>query len=600
MSQKKEFGFKKLLPDLFLFEDTCNVYVLKNGEDSVVVDFGSGVWMENLNKIGVRSIRHVFLTHAHRDQCYGLSRCQEWPFEVHASVDDLEFYRTEALGQFWKKFQLSGCPKNYSAPRFPMPFVKGDMGESGEVVWEGIRICVIPTPGHTRGALTYLVVWGGKTVAFCGDLVYDGGRCHQPYHLEWDHWKADGAIASWYGLERLGACKVDTLCPSHGPAIWDRPVGCIREAQRRVMEFAKAKGSVCSGEKDRWIETKELLCGARQVLKDLYVFGGNSYLLVGDEGEGFLIDPTFPRVKGVEALMEEVGVRNITTATATHFHCDHSDGLNWVRERFGTKVWLHPWVAKPIVNRNLYDLPWLPSESVAMDRQLPEKGWFEWNRYSFEIRPFPGQTWWHCAFNTKVSGQQVLFSGDNFQPPSRWNGTGGFCAYNGSRFEEGFSRSVDAVLRLSPDLICNGHGCIYRFNTGHYQKILRWSSMAERAIQGLCPSKDWLADYDCHTMVWVPFQSIVRAGDMVKLQFQIRNYQQEMMQVLITPSVPIGWRVMPEQRKIQVPGNEVRKIPIQIWIPSKIEPKRYVIAGEMEVNDRMIGEEAVALVDVEE
>ena len=106
------------------------------------------------------------------------------------------------------------------------------------------------------------------------------------------------------------------------------------------MAFVRAKGSVCAGERDRWTETAPLACGARRVLPDLYHFGGNSFLLVGEDGEGFVVDPTLPSIERVEALMAEVGVRTVTAATASHYHLDHSDGLGWLRDRCGAEVWL--------------------------------------------------------------------------------------------------------------------------------------------------------------------------------------------------------------------------------------------------------------------
>ena len=125
-----------------------------------------------------------------------------------------------------------------------------------------------------------------------------------------------------------------------------------------------------------------------------------------------------------------------------------------MRSRWGAHVWLHPWVAEPIANRQRYDVPWLPAETIEAGRLLPEEGVFRWQEFRFQIRPFPGQTWWHCAFDTHVDGRHVLFSGDNFQPPTRWNGTGGFCAYNGSCFTASSARTG---IDLAPDLICNGH-----------------------------------------------------------------------------------------------------------------------------------------------
>src|SRR5205823_10480309 len=124
----------------------------------------------------------------------------------------------------------------------------------------------------------------------------------------------------------------------------------------------------------------------------------------------------------------------------------HSNGLPIAKQKYGATIWMHPWVAEILRKPHLRRLPWLPPQPICPDSLWPERGKWRWNEYEFQIAPFPGQTWWHCAFQTSVDGRQVLFGGDNFQPASRWNATGGFCAYNGSRFREGFVRSARQVL----------------------------------------------------------------------------------------------------------------------------------------------------------
>ena len=43
----------KLLPDLFCFRDRCNVYVLRDGEEAIAIDFGLGRWLSALSRLGV-------------------------------------------------------------------------------------------------------------------------------------------------------------------------------------------------------------------------------------------------------------------------------------------------------------------------------------------------------------------------------------------------------------------------------------------------------------------------------------------------------------------------------------------------------------------
>lgn len=591
--------FKKIHPDIYHINDACNVYILQRGEDAIAIDFGSGKWVEHLSEIGVKHLSHVLITHAHRDQCYGLGSQTEWPFEVHASGEDTRFFQSDRLEAFWRTYQAGGCPPNYAAPRVPLPFVKGDMGDASELSWKDITIGVVPTPGHTRGALTYVVNWGGKVIAFCGDAVQAGGTMHQPYHLEWDHWTGEGALAAWYGLERLGGCWVDVLCPAHGAVIKKGANACIRKTQQRVMAFVKSKGSVCAGATDKWFGIEALGNSIARVLPNLYLLGGNTYLLAGQNGEGLLIDPTLPSIKRIDEVMRFAGIDKLTVATATHYHRDHSDGLNWVREHYGANVWLHPWVAEPLVDRNVLDVPWLPANSIVPDRTLPETGVFRWGGYRFEIRPFPGQTKWHCAFDTEIFGQHVLFSGDNFQPPTRWNGTGGFCAFNGSRFVDGFGRSAQIVLDLEPDLICNGHGCVYQFDADQYRRVIKWAEKAEKAVRDLCGgADDWVNDFDPRRMCWSPFRYEVRAGQALRLSFQANSSGKEKIQMQVCPTVPDGWRLKQNKRTMTLWGNKVRRLSFDLRIPKKTEKGRYIIGGEVEINGQLWGEVAVAIVDV--
>ena len=589
--------FKEILPDVYHVLDACNVYILKHGDEAIAIDFGSGDWVAHLSDIGVNTLRHVLLTHAHRDQCYGLAKRSEWPFDVHCSGEDLRFFQPDRLKAFWRTYQSAGCPPNYAAPREPLPFVRGDMSDASELVWRDVTVGVVPTPGHTRGALTYMVNWNRKAIAFCGDAVHAGGTIHQPYHLEWDHWTGEGALAAWHGLERLSGCRVDVLCPSHGEVITKQAKRSILQTQKRVMAFVKAKGSVCAGAVERWFDVEHLGNGISRVLPNLYMWGGNTYLLADHNGEGLIIDPTSPSIERVTEVMALAGVGKLTVATATHYHRDHSDGLNWVRDHFGAKVWLHPWVSEPLVDRNVMDVPWLPTESIEPDRKLPEAGVFKWNTYRFQIRPFPGQTKWHCAFDTEVFGQHVLFSGDNFQPPTRWNGTGGFCAFNGSRFLDGFGQSAQVVLDLAPDLICNGHGCVYLYDADHYRRILKWANQAEKAVSDLCASSVWEQDYEPRVMHWTPFCSTVKAGKTITLRFAVRNVNKKMT-LIVRPVLPDGWTVKQAQRQMPVLGNQERMVRFDICAPRKAEKGRYVIGADIEVNGHKGGETAVAIVDV--
>ena len=58
-------------PDLFLWTDTCNVWVIKDGDAALLIDLGDGSVLPRLADIGVKTVEWVLFTHHHREQCQG-------------------------------------------------------------------------------------------------------------------------------------------------------------------------------------------------------------------------------------------------------------------------------------------------------------------------------------------------------------------------------------------------------------------------------------------------------------------------------------------------------------------------------------------------
>ena len=63
-------SLKKLSDNLFFLEDTCNVYLVKDGARGLLIDFGSGKILDYLADVGVSQVDWVLHTHHHRDQCH--------------------------------------------------------------------------------------------------------------------------------------------------------------------------------------------------------------------------------------------------------------------------------------------------------------------------------------------------------------------------------------------------------------------------------------------------------------------------------------------------------------------------------------------------
>jgi len=274
------------------------------------------------------------------------------------------------------------------------------------------------------------------------------------------------------------------------------PRPTLESLERKLMDLYHAKGAVAFGQPDRHVEPMRILdCDAKQVLPHLYQFARNGYLLLSPHGEAMLIDMQPHDLPQLEKLLAKVGDPPVTVAMATHYHSDHANGLNPAREHFGAKVALHPLVAEPLRNPHEWNVPWQMDESVEPDELLPMDGPWSWSGLDFNIAHLPGQTWWHAGWLVELDGQRIAFTGDTYQTPSRWHGTGGFCSYNGCRFADGFAATARRVMQWQPTIIANGHEIFYHYAAEHYEAILQWSDRAEQAVRALCPNGNLETDY---------------------------------------------------------------------------------------------------------
>ena len=69
-------------PDLFVWTDTCNVYVIRDGDSALLIDLGDGSVLDRLPELGVRRVDWVLFTHHHREQCQGASKLRAWNAKV--------------------------------------------------------------------------------------------------------------------------------------------------------------------------------------------------------------------------------------------------------------------------------------------------------------------------------------------------------------------------------------------------------------------------------------------------------------------------------------------------------------------------------------
>src|SRR4051812_19388966 len=217
-------------------KDTCNVYVLRNGSDAVLIDFGSGAALELREELGVERFTDVLLTHHHRDQVQGLARAVEAGIRIWAPPVERDLI--DRVHSHWLE-QTVDNQYDLTQDRFSLleevP-VDGVVAEYRTRPYGGIDVYTLPTPGHTAGSVSYLATVAGRRLAFTGDLLYGPGQVWSLAATQWTISGTEGTASTSLSLALVDDLKPDVLLPSHGEPI-EHPAAAIGLTRARIEEL---------------------------------------------------------------------------------------------------------------------------------------------------------------------------------------------------------------------------------------------------------------------------------------------------------------------------------------------------------------------------
>ncbi|MGF6947950.1 glyoxylase-like metal-dependent hydrolase (beta-lactamase superfamily II) [Neobacillus sp. B4I6] len=361
---------RKISTNLFLFEDTCNVYVIKAGETAVLIDFGDGKVLQHLDSIGVEKVTDIFMTHHHRDQGQGLPIAVQEGIRIWVPHTEQDLFNH--INEHWKAREITNN-YNMRQDRFSLlqsVTVYGTLKDYSTHVINGIPLTIIPTPGHSIGSITIIAEIDGKKTAFTGDLIYAPGKVWSLAATQWSYNGGEGIALSVLSLLDIKEQSPDQLLPSHGQ---------IMEAPSKAMDLLIERFAALMEQRmqnPRLFKLRENPYEAitPHLLKNNTSMS-NAYVVLSESGKALFIDFGYDFIGGIAAgsdrasrrpwlytlskLKEQYGVERIDVVIPTHYHDDHVAGINLLREIEGTEVWCPENFSDVLENPQKYDLPCL-------------------------------------------------------------------------------------------------------------------------------------------------------------------------------------------------------------------------------------------------
>lgn len=603
-------------PDLFVWTDTCNVYVLRDGDRALLIDLGDGSVLDRLGDLGIRTVDAVLFTQHHRENVQGAPRLKG----VLVGAPEAERELLENPLKFRRmNVKLSDPHTVHGASyvRPPLRPVKVDRAfkKMDVFAWRGREIWCVDTRGASPGAMSYLLKEKGRWLAFSGDVMVEGGRLHNWADVEWDYGFGAGLHALTNAAGQLQGYDPAWLLPSQGPSI-PEPAKALADYQAKLRRFEKLllRGydvHTVSGSWQDKVSRPSEVPHVWRVSKHLYKLRGpnhypNFYLLIADSGRALAFDCGLLDEKAfgetLNLMKERLGLKAIDAAVISHMHGDHFLNAPWLRETWGTKIWALDRMGPVCEFPERFDYS-APIQAyghkgltgVKFDRLFRDGETFEWEGYSFRIDWMPGQTEFALAMQGEIDGRKVVFTGDNiFGDPDDPSHTGheAMVAHNSAVLEEGYIYGAEYLSRIKPDMILGGHSYVMDNPAAFIERYRRWSYAMRDMFKEVLA--DYPYDFDPFWVRAEPYRVKVKRGETAEVDVHIRNF-----------------RSRPQKHRIEVRGLPSEpavlegELPAETRRPSKIrvrgegEPGVKIVAFDVTLDGRRYGERFDLIVEVE-
>lgn len=609
---------------VFVFRDSCNVYALSGGDGAwLVVNAGTGRAASRLGELGAVRDVTVLLTHHFRDHTAGAEafrRAGARVFAPYLERDHLTAPQTAFRApDHWLLYELSW---DHFAPIEPLTIARW-LRDYERTTIAGLSVDVVPTPGPTFGAASYVVALpDGRKIGFVGELMCGPGKLPRLSPLQYDYGGLPGAENVLLSWERLLATGAAPAFPSLGEPIPD-PAPAVAALRRNLAGYdALIPGFGARLAESSADDIEEVLPrlyrATRSMAETHFVVGRSGRILALDYGYA-MAPMRYPRrvrfsshrtlLHSLEPLKRRLGAERIDTVLATHYHDDHVGGVGTLQRVFGTELWAGENFADLIEHPADYDRPCLWPEPIRVHRRLPLGRTFRWDDVAITLHPMVGHTEFSTLVCLEIDGRRVAHTGDQFffvnargdnVPPAQAAGV-----YTNHEYRNGLALGgyLDVLRRLrefGPEVVLSGHFRPYRPDEAAWKLLGEAAAAFDAVHRALMP----LGEDDVHfgpesqPAKLQPYHiHVPTGGGTVRLYGWVMNPFGGPATADIRIATPLpGWRAEPV--RVAVGARAKQAFETTLTIPEAARCRREPIALDLTVDDRPFGQVAEAWVTV--
>lgn len=617
----------RLSEHLYRLADSCNVYLVTDGDAGLVIDPGSGAILDHLQETDVKRVEWALHTHHHRDQCWGTPRLAAAGAKVAAPEYERHLFdQAEVFWQNRRTFDNYNDRNTFftSASNIPVDAVLEDYET---FTWRGYQFYVLPAKGHTFGSSALLAQIDGRLVAFTGDLFAAEGKLYQLHAMEYAYGGMEGVIFTMQSVQALRKRNPAICLPSHG-----EPITSVRadidRLEQRLMDLVKLGRGLRIAGRDSIPESIYLPESKFIPLSRHLLWGGvwtcsNFYVLLSDSGKCLFIDyghSFFPHMHvfadhdGLETmrfiehhldeLRDEYGVTSFDLVVPTHIHDDHTCGIPFLQRHHGSKCWALDEVATVLEDPAAWaSTPCTFNKPIRIDRRLRDGERFRWEEYEFDIYFAPGQTEFHSVYAGMIDGRKVAFTGDNwFTAEVLHGGKMEMQPFQTTVLRNSFQlamhrRCAEVMRKIEPELICPGHRDVLPTSKRDLDTYCDFIARKERIFRELVGTP---ADHFID-LFWgrlLPYIAVVKPGQELTYRLLLRNNLEKPVTYAARLLPPPGWEVNKETRTLKLDATGRGELKLVAKAPKTGDAVRRLMTAEILIDGVSHGPVSEALVTV--
>jgi len=590
----------RLSKDLHVYQGTVNVGILRSGDGALLFECGDGTVADALPGLGIKKVERVLFTHHHRDQACGAARLVKAGAEL--VVPDAERAWFDNVESYWNDPKTRWDIYNFHPHRLMLAEsvpVAATVKPGDTIDWQGARITVLDTPGHTDGSVSYLVEADGRKTIFCGDAIYDAGQIWELYSLQKGFQRGARRISDYHGflgaqdaliesLGRLEAAGADALVPSHGNVMND-PAAAVDKLLAR-LETCYDRYVAISALRHYFPQLFESFQGRPghmpigpeiEVPKCLRHYG-TSWVIVSEDKAAFVLDAGHERrIDDLKKLIESEGLTGVEGLWVTHYHDDHTAAIPLFLEAFVCPCYADEHVAEVISNPMAWRIPCISPSVAKIDKSLQHGQSWKWHEFTLTSYFLPGQTLYHGGLLVEGQGLRLLFVGDSFTPA----GIDDYCALNRNWLGPGvgFNACLDLLQELKATHLFNCHVDVaFNFTAEQYQAMRDNLAEREKLFGDLFPWDHANYGMDESWIRTFPYEQEVQPGDAVTLEVVVTNHSPDARQAAARAVLPSSWQQPPtDWQTVSAPAKQETPIALRFQVPPTAKPGRYVLPVDL-------------------